>query len=63
MPLAESPYDEAAIRLTQIKSGEHVPAPTLESGLKIARPPGDLAGVGQRLPVSERCLLQPWLRR
>lgn len=63
MPLAESPDDEAAIGLTQIKSGQHVPAPTLEPGLKIARPAGDLAGVGERLAVPERRLLKPGLRR
>ncbi|HEV7593893.1 MAG TPA: hypothetical protein VGO33_02765 [Gemmatimonadaceae bacterium] len=63
MPLAESPDDQAAISLTQIKSGQHMPAPTLEPGLKISRAAGNLAGIAERLPVPKRRLLEPWLRR
>jgi hypothetical protein len=62
VPFAEPSNDEAAIGLPRVESGQHMPAPTLEAGLEIARTVGDLARIDDGLSVLERCLLEPALR-
>jgi hypothetical protein len=62
MPFAEPADCETAIRGSDGESRQHLPAASLESGLKIVRSVGYLARIGERLAVLECRFLEPGLR-
>jgi hypothetical protein len=61
MPFAKPTDDETAIRRSDGEPRQHLPAASLEPGLKIVRSMGYLARVGERLAVLEGSLLEPGL--
>jgi hypothetical protein len=56
MPFAEASDDQAVIRRPDVESWQHLPAPSLERRLQIARALGNLGGIGSKLGVASRSL-------